>query len=121
MAEIIRNEHPYVNINVKYVTELFKGIPKAKGRLVHIRNGGYPKYGLKFGCHVYFDQNSGRIDDSIVGEYNCQVWSDAQCVNNGREELREYNVVQGKDATLNNVINAILYKEFVARVLYYKA
>lgn len=120
MAGMKRSEHPYRNCSVKYVAELFEDIPKAKGKLVHTGNGGYPKYGLKFGCRVYFDPNSGNVDDSIVGVYNCQVWSDAQGANNGREALREYSVVQEKDTTLDAVINAILYNEYVARTLYYK-
>lgn len=112
MVEMNRSNNPYRNSNIKYVKELFSDIPKAKGKLVAISNGGYPKgNGTKmrphFGFRIYWD--------STAGQYNCQVISQVRDVLHG-EYLREYSVPQTKPETCaESVQSAILYNEYRIR------
>lgn len=107
--EMRRESHPYRNSGVNYVKELFTDIPKAKGKLVAITNGGYRFYNMipNFGCRVYWD--------SKAGTYNCQVISDVNAMFHPDERLREYSVVQGEETSLESVLTAIFYNETCVR------
>lgn len=103
----------YKNSNKTYVKELFKNIPKAKGKLVAISNGGYATgngTALRphFGYRIYFD--------SKTGQFNCQVVSQVHDVKFG-ELLREYSVTQTENGntSLDSVTTAILYNEYRIR------
>jgi hypothetical protein len=112
--EMNRGSYPYRNSGVNYVKELFSDIPKATGKLVAINNGGYHRYQMvpNFGCRVYWD--------SKTGTYNCQVISDVNAMFHPNERLREYSVVQGENASLESVLNAIFYNEDIQRKRAYR-
>lgn len=103
-----RGSFPYKNSHIEYVKNLFKDVPKANGKLVHISNGGYKTWEpIAFGCRIYFD--------SKTGTYNCQVYSESR-EKRGKELLREYSVVQKDENTsLETVLNAAFYNEYISR------
>ena len=110
MSEMKRSDIKYRNSHVSYVKELFKDIPKSRGRLVAISNGGYNVSFVdmpKFGFRVYFDK--------VNNVYNCQVYSEIMAKNKNIEPLIKYAVNPDKDTTLDTVINAILYNEYRRR------
>ena len=101
--------YKYRNSHKAYVKGIFQNIPKSKGRLVAISNGGYSVGALspKFGYRIYFDKTQGI--------FNCQVYSQIRGERFG-EFLREYGVVQGDKTALDSVTTAILYNEYRLRV-----
>jgi hypothetical protein len=111
--EMRKDARPYRNNGVNYVKELFADIPKSKGKLVAITNGGYHFYNKipNFGCRVYWD--------SKTGTYNCQVYSDINAMYHPDERIREYSVIQGEETSLESVLNAIFYNESCLRIRAY--
>ena len=101
----------YRNSHKAYVKELFKNIPKAKGKLVAISNGGYhtgngTKLRPHFGYRIYWN--------AAEGLFNCQVYSQVRDVKFGNL-LREYSVKQEGKTSLDSVTTAILYNEYTVR------
>ena len=97
------------NHNIKYVKSLFESIPKAKGKLMAISNGGYSHkrfYVPDFGYRIYFDAKENIFHCQVISEINEKYNS---------ERLREYSVTPTEETTVASLENAILYNEYRIR------
>lgn len=111
MSEMHIGNFVYKNSNVKYVKSLFADIPKGKGLLVNIGNGGYKIYSdnPKFGYRVYFDKKENM--------YNCQVFSECALKLKERPLVYQYSKKQDNTTTLDSIITSILYEEGKVRTI----
>ena len=99
---------PYRQNRPDAVNALFAsaGVKKAKGRRVHATDGGYEKWGPKYGLRVYFEEATGC--------FHCQVYSEIASKLYGRDPISQYTV-EGNASNLESVISAAFYNEYINR------
>ena len=102
---------PYRQSRPNAVNMLFvdAGVKKPKGRRVHLTDGGYEKWGPKYGIRVYFED--------ACNMFHCQVYSEIAAKLYGRNPVKQYSV-EGEGGTLDSILTAAFYDEYINRSKY---